>query len=132
MTGPFTIGVKEGQSGWIEFTLRDEAGVPVPRASLNSLTLDLYRLCDGVASSTINGRSAQSVLNENGGSMGVEDGVFRWTFEPADTPFLGSDRSRQQIETHIAHFRWTWDSGTKGYGVEVTMNVRNSRRFAVA
>lgn len=133
------VGVLEGQSGWIQFTILDEDGVPVPKFRVDTFTLDLYNEAD---LSTVNDRAAQDVLDVNGGALDDLTGVFRWTYSGADTPFSGSDTCRttstriraaaSQTETHIASFRWTWDSGTKSYGVEIKMNVRNVRRYQVA
>lgn len=135
-----SINVREGQSGVIVMTLRDEAGDLVQTAALDGIFLDLYHYAASEAT-VINGRDQQDVLNENGGeffdtlqTMQDQDGNdvpfnFRFTYTPDDTKFLGSDAAAHQKEEHIAHFRFTWDNGDKAIGHEVKMNVTNFRRF---
>lgn len=124
-------------------TLRDENGDLVEEAALDSITVDLYRWAHN-APEVINGRAHQDVFGVNGGAFfdtiqttQDEDGNdvtynFRWNYEPDDTPFLkDDDAAPQQTEVHIAHFRFTWDSGTKAQAHEVRMTVTNFRRFPV-
>lgn len=142
------IAVREGQSGAILLTVRDENGDLVPTSSIDAITLDLYRWHNGAAT-VINDRDAVSVLNENGGtyfdtlqtaSLSAERLAelrltaqptynFRWDYTPADTPFLGDDTTEPQVEKHIAHVRFTWDDEAKAIGHEVVMKVTNFRRF---
>lgn len=136
------IGVREGQSGVLVFTLRDEAGELVEKAALDSILLDLYRWHGDVAT-VINGRDQQNVLDAHDGeyfdtlqSTVDEDGNtvqfnFRWRYTPDDTPFLGADTLKLQTEVHIAHFRFLWDAGAKSIPHEVKMVVTNFRRFAI-
>jgi hypothetical protein len=136
------INVREGQSGVLVMTLRDENGDLVETAALDSVTLDLYRWHNG-ASDTINGREQLDVLNANGGayfdtiqSMLDEDGNdqpynFRFDYVPADVPFFGEDTGKHQTEVHIAHFRFTWNGGAGSMAHEFKMTVTNFRRFPV-
>lgn len=138
-----SVDVLEGQSGVIVMTLRDEQGNLVEKASIQTITLDLYWK-NGSEYEVINGRDQQGVLDANGGeyfdtlqTMTDEDGDevtynFSWSYEPEDTPFLKGDTSSQPTETHVAHVRFTWDGGAKAISVEVKMNVTNLRRFEVA
>jgi len=135
-----SIEVREGQSGLIVLTLRDETGALVQTAQLDDIFLDLYAFIANEAT-VINDRDQQTVLNANGGeffdtlqTMQDEDGNdvtfnFRLAYTPDDTTFLGLDTAAHQTEVHIAHFRFTWDDGEKAIGHEVKMVVSNFRRF---
>lgn len=102
--------------------IKDESDVAIAAASLTTLTLTLYNSDDAAV---INSRSAQDVLNTN--SVTVDSsGVLAWTVQPADSVITGTD----EIETHVALFEFTWDSGAKRGSHEVTIKVRDITSIA--
>lgn len=97
--------------------VQDEDGVAIPGASLSTLTLTLY---DQASRQIINGRSAVSVLNANGGTVD-SSGNFEMVFDPEDNAFVGTGDQ----ETHVALFRYTYDSGAKAGQQRVFFTVGN-------
>lgn len=97
--------IPEGTSPTIELVVTDDSG--------ENLTLDSFefaRLTLKVhgAGTIINARSAQSIKNENGVTMGIygaaPQGVkILFPMLPADTPMIGTIEAR---ETHEALFHW--------------------------
>ena len=123
MTAPATVDVQERTSGAYEATLLDEDDAAIAAASIDSITLTLIETRSG---DVVNSRSAQSVLNANGGTMHATSGLFRWEWEPEDTAILGSTPN-SDIERHLATITVTWDSGTKQQHREVLLRIKNLR-----
>lgn len=111
--------VAEGVTCRITGTLVDETGAAVPAASLTTLTLTLYTET-GLA--ILNSRSAQNVLNANGGTVDSA-GALIMTLTPEDNQITGAGVGGP--ETHVALFEWTWASGTKKGRHEVRFLVTN-------
>jgi hypothetical protein len=133
----------EKTTGRLTAVVQDHAGVAIPAASLTTLVLTLYNLADGAI---INSRSAQSVLNANGGTvdssgnlvmiLGPLDNVITGTASPStsladlmaargSTPLPLGSSARSQVETHVALFEYTYDSGAKSGKTEVFIDVLN-------
>ena len=122
------VDVDEGQSGTVNFTLVDSAGVAIPKADIETLTLTLTDLACG---DVINERDEQDVLDANGVDVGDTDGSVSWAYDAEDTPYMGDDDDlAPQEETHLAHFRVTWSGGT--LSKQVLMKVRNIPSFSVS
>lgn len=91
---------KERTTGTFTTTLRDNAGVAIPAASLATLTLTLYRESD---LSIINTRDGQNVLNANNVTVDSA-GLLTWSIQALDR-VIGDDTLIQ--ERHRALFEWT-------------------------
>lgn len=94
--------------------LVDQTGAAVSGSVLNTLTLTLY---DKLTGTSINGRNAQNVLNQN--DVTVDDsGVITWTLQPADNAIVNTtlpssystDSDGHYLEKHVALFQATWGS----------------------
>jgi hypothetical protein len=110
--------VTEQSSARYQATLLDEAGDPVPLASLLTLRLWLYDVKTGAY---INSRDDQDVLNTNDVTYAVATGIVTWAVRPEDTVIVGSGRR----ELHKAVFEATWGSGDKARTWEVSILVTN-------
>ena len=108
----------EKASTLISATVTNEAGTALPSSVLTTLTLTLY---DRTSGTIINSRNAQNVLNTNGVTVDSA-GAFLWTVSPADTVLVDTTKS---LETHVALFTWTYDSGAKTGRHEIVHVVRN-------
>lgn len=85
-------------------TLIDENGVAVPISDINSLTLTLT---DAMTGLTINGRSAQNVLNSNNVTVNNTTGAVNWSIQIADTTPASTTTSYRE---HVAEFVCTYQS----------------------
>lgn len=121
MKPPATVNVQERTNGAYEATLLDEDGVAISLASIDSITLTLI---DEDSGDVVNGRSAQNVLNANGGTMHATSGLFRWEWSPADTAIVGSAPPGDP-ERHLATFTVT-AGGTQDHR-EVVLVITNLR-----
>ena len=92
--------VRELSSGIYTAVLRDEASLPIPDTTLDTLTLSLY---DTLTQTYINSRQQQDVLNANGVTIDGS-GNLTWLVEPEDHVLLGI----RGFETHRAVFEYTW------------------------
>jgi hypothetical protein len=93
--------INERTSGEYTATLVDPKG---DHPGLLSLTLSLIDL---ETEEFINGREAQSVLNENNGSYDSLTGIFTWLIQPADNMIIGDGDE----EIHRAIFSGVWVTG---------------------
>jgi hypothetical protein len=109
-----TVRVNKANSGRYRASLVDETGVPVPAASLSSLTLTLY---DQRTDTIINSRDAQDVLNVNGVTVDA-NGLLTWTVLPADNPIVTRGTAE---ETHVALFEWTFGSKRGSHEVHIVV-----------
>ena len=115
---------KEKASGQIRAVITEEDQVtPIPVGTLTTLTLTLYVLNE--AQTIINGRSAQSILNANGGAVDAS-GVLTFTLAPADNPIVDTNLA---YERHVALFEWTWGVGKAGK-FELVLAVKNLAKVA--
>lgn len=95
------LAVDAGAGGQFSGTIRDATNTVVPKASVSSFVLTLT---DAATGSVVNSRSAQSVLDVNGGTMGATDGGFSWTFGTADSALV---TAAADVEEHVADFTVT-------------------------
>lgn len=119
-----TVEVNELNSCLIEFDIVDENGNPVPKAAVSGLTIDLY---DDGTGDHINGRLAQSILDENGGTYGSTNGHVTMTLEAADNPIVGTLAIGRR-EPHTALFALEWGGGSppaRRWSGEVKLMVAN-------
>lgn len=89
-------------------TLKDEDGVVIPAADLDTLTLTLY---DKAAGTIINSQNDTNVLNANNGTVHATSGLFTMLFKPADNPMVGTPDD-DITEEHVVLFEWTYNSTT--------------------
>jgi hypothetical protein len=115
-----TDPVAEKATAFLSATITDVDGV-TPLASadsvLTTLTMTLYLGRVGIV---INSRSAQSIRNENGGTVDSA-GALTIRLDPLDMIIV----SGKQSETHIALIEWTWGSPLKSGKHEIAFTVTN-------
>ena len=119
---PITYYVRDGDTSVFSATIQDEDGVGIPSASL--LTLKCWLYLKNAPTATINSRSAQSVLNANGGTVD-SSGNFELVLGPADNESQGSS----ETETHVLLLRWTYNvdrAGSHEAWIQVTDNPQVS------
>jgi hypothetical protein len=90
---------------------------------LTSLTLTLYVERGGAV---INSRSAQSILNVNGGTVNSA-ALLTLRLDPADMTVSGGF-----AEVHIALLAWTWGSPLKTGRHEIAFTVGNLAKVGTA
>ena len=96
--------IPEGATRYISFTVTDIDGV-TPLANADSILLSLLvTVFNEPSRAVINSRTAQSILNTNGGTVSSA-GVVTLRLDPADTAILGS-----KSEARVASFVWTWNN----------------------
>jgi len=96
--------IPEGATRYISFTVTDIDGV-TPLANADSILLSLLvTVFNEPSRAVINSRTAQSILNTNGGTVSSA-GVVTLRLDPADTAILGS-----KSEARVASFAWTWNN----------------------
>ena len=108
--------VPEASTCVIHGVLLDEDNNLIPSSALAALTLTLYEPSTG---QIVNGRDHQTVLNANGGSVDASGNV-RVELTPQDTAILTGGK----IETRVALFEWTYDTGKAGKH-EVIFRIQN-------
>jgi len=108
----------EGSSARYTAILKDEAGVLIPVANINTLTLTLFNLKD---ETIINSRNAQDVKNLNNVTID-SNGLLTWNIQALDTPIVDTT---QAFETHRALFSMVWDSSTKQNRWTIDFTIRN-------
>lgn len=118
------ITINEGNIALVSGTLTDEAGDAVPLASLSTLTLTLY---DRATDTIINSRTAQSILNTNGGTFAATSGAFTLTLSSNDNPIVTSALAAGRTETHIGLVEATWAGGGYWSGI-IRVLVRQVHR----
>jgi hypothetical protein len=102
-----TKRVDEKSSCTYTATLKDRSGVVIPLADITALTFSLYSLEDPTRAA-INSRTAQSILNVNGGTMHATSGLLTIEIGPADNVIVDSSLAQ---ERHLAEVRWTYNGG---------------------
>ncbi len=105
--------IQEGESADLVGVFSDLASTPTTLTidDILTITLTLY-----AGTTTINSRSAQSVKNENDGTL-ASDGTLTVKLGPLDAIIVGA-ATAGQMESHIARFTWTWNDGTVRTGRE--------------
>lgn len=112
-----TTPIPEAATRYIGFTITDVDGV-TPLANADSILLSLaVTLYNEPSRAVINSRTAQSVLNTNGGTVDAA-GKVTLRLDPADTAILGS-----KSEARVASFVWTWGNPLKTGRHEVAFTV---------
>jgi hypothetical protein len=117
--------VNEKSSAKYTATIVDEAGSPVPSATLQTLSLWLY---DDTTKTIINSRgeyagAGQDVLTPgtHGVTIHPTDGTLTWDMTPEDNACVGSD----DPEIHYAVFKGSWLNGARGFTHRVELIVAN-------
>lgn len=106
--GDFGESYPERTTQKIQFTIKDEAGVAIPAASLSTCTLKLY---DAATQAAI-GTATRDVLTSVDAA-----GLLALTLGAADSPILNDDLV---VEVHVALFEWTYN-GVIGRGQFVAL-----------
>jgi hypothetical protein len=99
-------------------TLVDEDGAIIPGSTLTTLVLTHYNLA---TDAILNSRDAQNVLNANNVTVS-ELGILEWVLQPLDTLIVDDTLC---LETHVALFEFTWNSGARVGKHEIRYEVRN-------
>lgn len=84
---------------------------------LTALTLTLY---EQRSRAVINGRSATSIFNVNGGTV-TSGGAFTLRLDPADMACVLAGSA----EVHVALIEWTWGTPMQGGKHEIIFTVAN-------
>jgi hypothetical protein len=109
--------IPEGATRYLSFTVTDVDEV-TPLANADSILLSLLvTVFNEPSRAVINSRTAQSILNTNGGTVSSA-GVVTLRLDPADTAILGS-----KSEARVASLVWTWGSPLKTGRHEVAFTV---------
>jgi len=104
--------------------LTDQDDVLVPKVQLSTVTLTLYPA--GVPGTYINSRSAQTILDANGGTVAT-DGILTLVLGNLDNALVSQDSAQ---EFHVVLIRYTWASGTRHGAKEITYRVVNQAQLA--
>jgi hypothetical protein len=122
-TGEVVI-VDEGESCNVTAIPEDMAGNAIAKASLLTLAATLY---DEATEAIINSRSAQSVLDANGGAV-ASNGTLTLRLQVEDSPISGTV-STGAIEWHVLMLTWTWNDGVlpRTGKKAVSIGVRSAR-----
>lgn len=120
--------VNERSSKVVTFTLKDQAGAPVPAASLTAAELTLYDVETyenaSPAVGILNDRQGQNVLNLNNVTIHSTSGLVTWTMQPEDNVIV---TERRQVERHRAMFHFAWSGGSFDYECEIeVVNLRSA------
>ncbi len=102
----------------IELQLTDQDDAALAKASLGTVTLTLYERKTGTI---LNSRSAQSVLDVNGGTVS-STGLLTLILSNLDNALVSQSPSSEE---HVALIEWTWSSGTRFGKKELTFTVMN-------
>lgn len=121
MTTRTELAINERTSAPVTCTLKDEAGVVIPLADIDSIEMTLIETNTG---NTVNSRAKQNVLNTNNCSMHATSGLFTWNVQVEDTTV--SVVSVGETEKHLATFTVVWDT-SKQMHFEVMLLIENLR-----
>lgn len=123
---------RQGQSGFVRATLRDQDGALVPSATYTTFTVTVYELTTG---KIVNGRDHQDALGAapgqlgaNGVTLGAVDGSWRWDWTSADAQPLPELLGRD-VNVHIATFRRTWGDEGRGDSFDVRLEIGKVTRL---
>ena len=100
---------QEGESSNFTLVFKDFDGTAITKANLSSLTLTLY---DKTSNAILNSRSAQNVIDVNGGTVAT-DGTLTMRLDASDNTYETASPSVGDKETHVAKFTWQWNDGTQ-------------------
>ena len=100
--------VQQGESCDVVVSFVDMAGAAIVKAAIATLTATLF---DESTSTTINSRSAQTILDANGGTV-TTSGVLTLRLGPLDAVIVGSV-DVGDIEQHVLRITWTWSDGVQ-------------------
>lgn len=122
------IRCTENSTKVVTFTILDQAGDPVPSASLTAATLTLFDLQSGTGGSpaigVLNSRDGQDIKNAHNVTIHATSGLVTWTMQPADNIIV---TERRQVERHRAMFTFTWSGGSFDYEFEIeVVNLRKA------
>lgn len=122
----FTTIVNQDESCDVEATFVDMDGNAIDGAAILSLTATLEYIDPEGTSTIINGRSDQSILNTNGGTVDA-GGELTLRLQAADNPIINTSGSGSN-ETHILSLEWTYSDGvlTRTGGHEYQILVRRA------
>lgn len=101
-----TLTVQQGESCNVIVVFHDNAGAAILKANLASLTATLF---DQASAAVINSRSAQNVLDANGGAVAT-DGTLTLRLGPLDNVIVGTV-AVGAIQKHVLRVTWTWSDG---------------------
>ena len=110
--------IPEKSSAKIKATLKDEDGVVIPSATLQTLTLTLYDL---ITETIINSRDAVDALNANNVTLHATSGLLTYSMQPDDNQIIGTVSE----EVHIILFQGIWSAGTRAVRHQIQVTVSN-------
>lgn len=111
--------VAEGAIALLSWDLKDEAGVVIPLASLQTIVWTHYNDADGAI---IHARTAVDIKNANGGTVHATSGACTLTVTPLDNVMVDATKRR---EWHVAFIKWTYNGGLGVGEKEIAFPVVN-------
>ena len=107
-TAGLDVTFKESASGDVTGTFFDASGAALNKASIATLVATLKNAkTSTVDESEINSRTAQTILDANGGAV-TTAGVLTLKLQPLDNVIVSSDIGLGEVETHWLDITWTW------------------------
>jgi hypothetical protein len=103
MGSALQIELTEGETPQYTATLRDEAGIVVPAASLSAARMTLYSVH---TNAIVNGRTNQNVLNANDVTIGAA-GEIKWKLREADTLLIDVPKPPRGHYRAVIVFEWS-------------------------
>lgn len=104
---------REGSKPILHFQLYRRRGKKVWPLALTDLTTLTLTYFVHSSETTINSRSAQSILNANNVVV-TQDGRVIWSLQAADTAVEDTTLEDGKVERHDAIFEWTTSDGIGG------------------
>ena len=114
-------GVKEDSTFQITGIFKDEGGVAIPAADLNTAKMWLYDHLGAV----INLRTAVDIKNAGPGAIDAS-GNLTLTLTPADNPIVGT--GTEIVERHLLIIEWTWNAGAKKSHENIILVLRQDNK----
>ncbi len=118
----FTDIINEGSTALYTTTLKDELGVAIPLANIDTLTLTLCTVEDGTI---INTRDDQDVLNTNNVTVHATSGLLTYALQALDNVI---NNILLSTEVHRATFKMVYNGGVNNANWDVDFSIRNLRK----
>lgn len=99
------VEIEAGESADVVATLYDTSGAALAKAAIATLTATLQHITAAGVVTTINSRSAQDILDTNGGAV-TTAGVLTLKLQPLDN--VAVDATYGNVESHYLTIAWTW------------------------
>ncbi len=108
----------EGKTAKITAVIKDEDGIGIDVANLDTVTLTLF---NDRSKAIINSRNQSNIKNTGGGTID-SSGNLTLVLGAADMAILATSND---AERHVAFIEWTYSAGAKFGGHEIAFTVAN-------